>query len=255
MTTAAKTAGGEASGALSGTYPTPAIGIPPMVGVALWDDFIGESNNFGGSGNDWRLSAPVGMPTDNPITPTTDRELGLHEFTHNVSPRDFHFHFGLGSERPLFAFPIGGIFAVKMCLTLEATNNRVWAGFGSLALVPIPGNTVDFVGIRNNNGASGANWEGVSKNSTLETPIDLGVFGVVDDFNVFGFERLDEGYQFFAMDVSNAGRLVRTNVGDPVSTNNPDQPLTPIFGFETGASGDRGLCMDFYGWGGRFRRG
>jgi len=258
MTKSARTPGSAAKGALWGSYPEVALGLPPSVGVAYWDDFV----RLGASGYgdlDWEIYNSAAITTATRQTPSAESEIGIYHFDQTNSNRTHILNLGFAASRPYFTLPpVGTIWAIKIKHASLTSGQTLFAGFLEATIAPLTANNVDFVGIRNEALTVGpVSWFGVCKEgagSGNEQTIDLGVLGSISLWNVFGFEILPEGIQFFQLNLSNPGRVGRTNIGNPLTLHFPSAPMTPVFGFSTHTAGNRGFDIDWIGWGGRFRR-
>jgi hypothetical protein len=247
---------GPAAGALAGRYGDDlAIGTPLVMGPCLFDDFIRPP--AGGYYGDllWGLHNFAGAPTATNQTPTADTELGITRLSTGAAAarEGAAIGYGDGTDRQFYrAPPIGSLFAVKL-RAVDVSQIEIASGFFEQHAAVSSPTANDFIGIR---GTAGGNWLGVIRNGTTESTVDLSL-AVDTTWRVVGFERLADGtIQFCRWDRSTHRRVVREDIGQPVSvTNLPDAALTisPLNVITLDGT-DKAAEIDFVSLGGRTER-
>lgn len=244
---------GNATGALAGAYPNNvAQGTPLLMGLAFSDDFIAvDSGQYGE--NNWGITVS-GSATITTVVPThsSGHEAGLRRLQVTSSGSRVVLGMGTGLD-PFKDVPEGAVFACKLRHNSSTSDATLWAGLSESTNVPGSGLFVDFVGLRN----EGGNWFGVCRNGTNETTVDLNVAASVLDteYLIAGFLRAADGYRFWVADASIRDVSPTVVHFDPIDSNLPNEPLTPVIGIQSSAAGTKGLVVDWYELGGRTKRG
>ena len=250
---------GRAEGALSGSYPDPALGLVMGVGPALFDDFPWVQSSAARPGSlQWIQSTITTAPTYSDRT-GTDTEVGVRRIataatinTGGVIRSNVIFKQGIPA--------IGAEWYAKIRGSGTLTNAETWSGFGSsLTLSPVVGSNMHFVGVRRE---GAGNWFGVTKTGAgagAETTVDLGVNA--SGWQSLGFDVVDtgggvKGVQFYVFDLSSRRAIGKTPVGAVVTTH-----LTTgvnlyalAIGQVTRIASSRIGEIDFWGLGGRTAR-
>jgi hypothetical protein len=232
-------------------YPDWQRELRPAWGPVIWDDFIRPGDGTSGYGDlGWELVQIGGSaPSTAVVSPSSALQCGLRSITSAAAANAggaLSF-----SATPFYRAPsIGSVWAVKFSIT-SVTAFEAWSGFVQTATSMISGATSnDFVGVRQ---AAGGNLFGIVRDGTSETTVDLLTTAAADV--VAGFERTDDGIQFFTADLSDAQFPDRTDVGDPVSTNLPNTQLRPVaLAIAATAAANKVATVDFWALGGRVAR-
>lgn len=251
---------GPAEGALWGTYPNNvALGLPLMWGMAFFDDFITPPDGSRYGDRRWQLytsgTASVSQRTP---TSTTEHEAGLVDCIASGANSIGILHQGMGTDRPLDQEPpIGSVIGCKLRSYTTVSDLRAWFGFQENTNSPATGNDCDFVGLRFDTSGAGQ-WEAVCRNGTSETAVAIGLSpsSSSNAYNRIGFERQPNGaYRFFGLTRRDDLYLppAITELAT-ISSNVPNEPLTPSIGWEALGVSTRGIVVDSYSWCGRTRR-
>jgi hypothetical protein len=225
--------------------------IRPAWGPAIWDDFIRPGDATSGYGDlGWELLQIGGSaPSTAVVSPTSALQCGLRSVTAAAAANAggaLSF-----SSTPFYRAPsVGSLWAAKFSIT-SASAYEVWSGFVQTATSMISGATAnDFVGVRQ---IAGGNLFGVVRDGTSETTVDLLTTASADV--VVGFERTEDGIQFFSADLSDLQFADRTLIGDPVSANLPNTQLRPVaLAVAATAAASKVAAIDFWALGGRVAR-
>lgn len=261
-TPSARRPAGRGLGALSGSYPDPAIGLPQAVGFDLSDDFMRPLDG-GATGYGERLwekfEISGGISVLSGATPDDWPEAGILQVqTAATANRGLSVYLPGGPQ--FFRYPPpGSVWACKIQLTSGTINYELWSGFSSsITRVSAAEPTSHFLGVR----AVGANIFGVAKAGATETTIDFGVSWEGSAWRVVGFEVggtiAAPEVQFFRLDplASNRDKFDRLDVGAPVTTNLPALPTIPIaIGLYTTSATAKIAQVDWWALGGRVARG
>lgn len=259
---------GRGLGALAGDYPDPALGLPPAVGLAIWDDFyapreivpservearfgdlLWATYEIGGGNSTFAGVVPIDWSAIGILQMSTPAQ-GTRGPTLFFTP-----------VAPFFRFPPpGSVWCVKMRLTSGTVNYELWSGFASSEQVRVETTIASqFVGVR----STGGNMFGVVKNgANSETVVDLGVSVEGSVWRILGLEiggtTAAPTIQFFRLDplASNREKYDRLDVGPAITTTLPTVPLTPIAaGLVTTSNFAKTMQIDFWSLGGRAARG
>jgi hypothetical protein len=253
---------GVALGALGGTYPVPAFGLPPAAGPCMFDDFTPDHGAKAKSlyGElDWDEN-PIGSAMVlTATTPTSWEEVGVLQAA-TVATAGRGGTLTQGSVAPLYRLPPpGSIWAVKLRLTSGTVNYELWSGFASVADGRVQtADSTQFVGVRSN----GGNLFGVFKsNGGIEATVDLGVTAEGTTWRSVGFEvqgtTSAPTIQFFLLNQSASEREVwdRTDIGAPLSGITITAGLIPVaLGILTTSATAKTAQIDYWAWGGRIAR-
>jgi hypothetical protein len=252
----ARQAAGDALGALSGTFPAPALGLPFLGGLAYWDEFILDQGAIAGRYGDLNwipVTIGGGAPTYAPVAPGADTEWGVLQCTTGAVAN------GGGLLRSAlttqFRAPQPGMtFGVKLRATALVADLHLWSGLASALNFPGGINVNSFVGVRK---TAGGSVFGVVRSGTAEDTVDLGVAAELL-YSTVGYDVLADGtFQFWTADASDFQvEQIKTYVGDPVvRTNVPVVGLMAVAaGFITTTGVDRTIQIDSWGLGGRLAR-
>ena len=244
---------GLCGGALAGQYPDEvAFGLPNLMGLAWYDDFCAYNVSGRYGEKRWQLYAPGTGTTTSPGV-TTAHEFGLQQCTVTVSG-DTSALVQNGSLEPIYRMvPVGSLFAVKIKHYTSTADSVIWAGFSENYIAPAGAVFVDFVGVRN----EGGNWYGVCRDGNTETTVDLGLAASTSSsaYRVMGFFHANDGVRFFTADVTDRQVPPFITWFSPITTNHPNEDLSPIIGITSSAVGTKGFTADFFNFGGRTTRG
>lgn len=262
-TPSARRPAGRGLGALAGSYPDPAIGLPLSSGFALYDDFARPTNAAGTEYGELQwVHAEIGGGTTTFAASTPDdfTELGILRIQTAAAANRGAATF-LSSTPFLLRYPPpGSIWACKMRLTSGTINYEMWSGFSSSESLRVSAAEPNssFLGVR----AVGANIFGVAKAGATETVVDFGVSWEGSAWRVVGFEvggtTAAPSVQFFQLDplATSRSKYDRLDVGDPVTTNIPLVPMIPIgIGLYTTSTTAKIGQLDWWCLGGRVARG
>lgn len=250
---------GRAWGALAGTYPDPALGLPNSVGMSIFDDFIRDhtvttsiGSNYGDTGL-WQwasITGGVGGGTPTTVGPTNATEQGIFRVTSTANNgAGGRLASSAGQVQPA----VGMIFAAKLLMSSGSTSYELASGlftgaFTSMAVA----DAVNFIGIR----SLGGNLFGVVKDGAAagnESTVDLG-FECEGTWRTAGWEYTEDGIQFFYLQTDEYV-LERVDVGDPVATNIPTGNLgLGAIMMRALTNGVRVGEIDWWGLGGRIAR-
>ena len=267
-TPSARRPAGRGLAALAGSYPDPAIGLPPAAGFALWDDFFAPreivpservearfgdllwaSHEFGG-----------GNSTYTAITPSDWDECGILQIqtpgSATKGPQLF-----LSPVPPFYRHPPpGSVWACKLRIVSGTTNYEMWSGFANAQNMRVTSadSNSSFLGAR----SVGGNIFGVAKSAATETTVDLGVSWEGSAWRIVGFEVggtfASPSVQFFRIDplATNRDKWDRQDIGAPITTNLPAVPTTPLgLGIVTTSAVAKIVQIDWWALGGRAARG
>ena len=253
---------GFALGALAGTYPAVALGLPPAVGPCMFDDFTADHATKAKSlyGElDWLENTIGAATTVTTVQPSTFAEIGVMQVT-TPATANRGATFTQGAIAPLFRFPpIGSVWACKIRLTSGTTAYELWSGFSSVAAGRVAtADATAFVGVR----AVGANLFGVVKSgAATEATIDLGMTVEGATWQAVGFEVLGTSavplFQFFRFNVGATERGIheREDIGAPVGGITILAGLMPVaLGILTTSVTAKTAQIDYWAWGGRVAR-
>ena len=229
-------AAGAAGGVLSGCYPSPGYGVG-FGGFTLYDDFMGRITKGSiQTSLPWDEYEAGGGLTIVGATSTTT-EIGVLRLAPTVTAG-----FPLASGQLYLAdadfingVPAGIMFGAKVrAYAVPSTLYPVfWAGWISDETIsPLPGNTVNFVGIRARSNGTNIQWYGLVKDGAglgNETTVDLG-YAFDTTWRTLGFRVTTTGIQFMQFDLSGMPVYgwLGTDIGAEVTTNVPTGTLKPI---------------------------
>lgn len=209
--------------------------------VTLFDDFFGAGTTIGmfpwtRTDISGTLTVSKGVPT-NAFGPWS--ENGIVELT---TPATTGQGGGIGIGQGFAGPPaVGGECRIKVRLS-SATNVRAWAGlFDVLSTSPdgAKANTIYGIGFRYEASGSASTWQGILRNGTNETNVDLGVGGDTSWYEL-GWARTSTGIVFLVNGIP-TGAVQTTNI---IGTS---QALSPIIGIVTGTTAAKVLQADYYG--------
>jgi hypothetical protein len=258
VTTARRTAG-AASGALSGSYPDPAIGVPPLAGVAIWEEFYKtpRGTTYGDLG--WPLWTQGTAASASMVAISTETEIGVVRLSiaGGANDGDGAVLAMTGGTSPLATVPPkGALYLVKIRIASGTQDFVAWSGFSSdPSTCPRAATSNHFIGLRADGSTGVPNWFGVVRQGTTEQTVDFGVTAD-SDWVILGFRRLFSGaIQFVSADPSVRDLSPIDDVGDPLSTPLPASAIVPVAAaLMTRNSTARALDCDFLGLGGRLVR-
>jgi hypothetical protein len=242
---------GDASGALSGRYPAPAIGLPLTRGFALWDEFMRPPDASTYGDLHWQLWAVAGTPTLAQQAPTAGSEYGITRLTSPATNGEGGY--GGFDTADTYAPANGTWWAVKVRNPGTVHHVTLLSGWAAdFSTVPVGGASNSFIGIRAHDtvGAS-PNWEGVVRNGTNETTVDLGV-AADSTWRILGFKRTSTGIQFVTFDCSSRVLEFITEVGSEIPTASVPTDASRPFPMAAISrdSAARSMEIDFWGLGG-----
>lgn len=253
---------GFALGGLGGSYPAPAIGLPPAVGPAYWDEFVPDHGAKAKSlyGDlDWVETTIGSALSIQAVQPSTWNEIGILGCT-TASSANRGGTLSQGSIRPLYRMPPpGSTFACKVRITSGTTNYEFWSGFSSSISNRVgPLDLAQFVGVR----ATGGNLFGVYKSGAgVESTVDFGFSIEGTTWHQVGFEVIGDTsapqVQFFQLSPSASDPEVwdRQDVGTPRAGITISTGLFPIaLGILTTDAVQKTAEIDYWAWGGRTAR-
>lgn len=252
--TNARRTAGSAEGALAGQYPIPALGLPPQVGMPLWDDFE-KSLTFGWSATTLGGSAP----TYSNQAPTAVGERGIARIATTAVANSGGVALRGGTADMYRAPPPGSVWACKIRMVTGTSSYRLWSGFASAAAEVDTTDGTHFVGVR----SSGGNLFGVVKNGvSSETTVDLGFDCEGSTWRTVGFRvggtSAAPAIQFLQWDAQASDRGVYDvkEIGSPVTTTMPSTALfSCALGLFTSTGSSRVAEIDWWAQGGRVARG
>jgi hypothetical protein len=261
-TPSARRPAGRGLGALAGSYPDPAIGLPLSVGFDFADDFMrprdGAATGYGERlWESFEISG--GVSVYSAATPDDWTEAGILQVqTATTANRGASIYLPGGPQFLRFP-PPGAVWACKMRLTSGTINYELWSGFSSsITRVSAAEPTSHFLGVR----SVGANIFGVTKAGATETTVDLGATWEGSAWRVVGFEvggtTAAPEIQFFRLDPlgTSASKFDRQDIGSPITTNLPALPTIPIaMGLFTTSTTAKIGQIDWWALGGRAARG
>ena len=261
MGTSARNAGGKArNGALQGEGINTGAGMPHVAGPKYRDEFVSTARGARHGDMAWD---EYGGGTFQNVAPASAAEFGVYEILAGASVPGgtvYSLHQSAGGVNPVAAggLMIGSVWSVKAAPNYPGAQPSgwlAWAGFiDDHTLIPAVPALVDFVGVRYGAGS----WDAVCILAGVETSATLVPVASDAVFDRMGFERTDQGYQFFTLDTSNPRRVVRTD-GPLILQNLPAAPMTPVIGVGApegpqGPSEEWGVHVDWYDLGGRTAR-
>jgi len=258
----ARPAAGTAGGALTGQYPEPGFGVPPITGYGLWEEYIATPAS--GVGDlAWPTHTVGGTAPSYPVdAPVADTEFGIRGITTGTGSSENDggtIAMDDAGSASLYRAPAAGAIWMAKLRALDTTNIIVWSGFAEdNQIIPKAATATAFIGIRALSVGSAGNYFGVVKNTAgTESTVDLSI-ACNTTWRILGFEVLGAGtIQFFSMDASDAMHLIRTDIGAAVAvTNKPDTELVALaLGVAAGVGGGaKKAVSDFWGLGGRVAR-
>lgn len=252
---------GFALGALGGSYPAPAIGLPPAVGPAYWDEFVPDHGAKAKSlygDMDWVETTIGSALSIQAIQPSSYNEIGILSCT-TASTANRGGTLSQGSIKPLYRGPPpGSTFCCKIRITSGTTNYEFWSGFASSNANRVRViDTTEFVGIR----STGGNLFGVLKSGAgVESTVDFGFQIEGTTWHQVGFEVLHTTppqVQFFKLspNATDAEVWDRQDVGPPRAGITISTGLFPIaLGILTTDAIQKTAEIDYWAWGGRTAR-
>jgi hypothetical protein len=254
----ARPAAGAAGGVLGGRYPNPAWGLP-MGGMQGFDDFIGNINKTTMRTQlNWTIVDTSGgvSPTAGTDTATEDGILRMATAGALGDGGNAYLPDGLlGAGVPTYLE-----FGVKIRMPATNTDLRVWSGFADTSNGDwLIAGSVNCVGIRAIASGSAVNWYGVVKDGSTasnESTVDLG-YEANSTWRSLGFYVTSTGIQFCEWDASDLRKrgLVRTDIGDEVTTNIPTGALYKIaLGINAATAAQRVAEVDWWAFGGPVAR-
>ena len=237
---------GAALAALAGSYDEPAIGLPPVAGWAVWDDFLEVGP--------WVLTTIGAAPTGVDVAPAAATEMGVRRITSTaVSGQGGCYVRGTVAN---WKVSRGSVWAAKFTCT-GSTLYDMYSGF-----VQTPGTDVavvtanQFIGVR----AIAGNLFGVCKTgASAETTVDLGVTAINSTYQTVGFAirgtAAAPSVQFYLGSLSDSDVLEWAPIGNPITTNLPTVALYPCaVGVVSRAAATKAAQVDFWALGGRVAR-
>ncbi len=248
---------GLAMGALFGEFPDQvAFGIPPLMGFSWFDDFAANDNSADDLHGEKRwTTAHVG-------TGAVFAEGTLSNEKHSFGLR--RVQVAVNGDRGVLIQnanleefengpPEGALFCCKVRHDTSTTGATLWVGFAEDGDIPGSGVSTDFVGVRCEDGG---NWFGVTRNNTLESTVDLGVgpSTAQTDYRILGFLVTSTGFRFFTATAASRKDPPFLTWFDELTTNLPNEDLTPVIGIQSNAAGTKGIVIDFFSIGGRAAR-
>jgi hypothetical protein len=261
----ARAAAGPATGGLSGNYPDPGPGLASSKGWQMYEEGLRSAiSNLHGDLR-WPEQTIAGVTVFSHPSPSADTEAGLLRVQTGINANDGGaYGYQIGVERPFFKSPpAGSIWACKLRNVTDGLQRYTFSGFVETYVVGAPAAAVvnSFIGVICEATAGTARWIGRVRSGATSTDVDLGV-DADTTFRIVGFEHMrDEmsgvslGIQWFTLDASLGDRVLRTNVGSPVSTNLPTVPLSPVcLGVQSRSAGARIAEVDFWNLGGTVAR-
>jgi hypothetical protein len=251
----ARRAGGIAGGALSGEYPSPGPGLPPLVGMAISEDFARGVADWSQS----ILGSPGPGGAVAAVAPDGWNEHGIVQIATGGGSANVGYLYTYGSVASFYRIPPpGSVWACKLRLTTGTSAYELWAGFASAAARVADADSTQFVGIR----SVGGTVRGIAKDgATSETSTDLGYDCESSTWRVFGFKvagtTAAPSLQWFVGDEHDSNRMVFDieHIGAAVTTTLPSTALLPVFGLVTTDTADKVAQFDFWSLGGRVARG
>jgi len=252
---AARRPAGAALGALDGYYPDPAIGVVPVMGPGLWDEFIKPPAAATYGDLDWPLNNFAVTPTATNQLPTADTEFGILRVSTGVcgAGEGASIGYGAGANRTFYRSPPPGSIYVVKFKCVDTTQIEVASGFFEAHQRAGGAASTDFIGIRV---TAGGNITGVVRNGTTESTVDFGT-AIDTGWHVLGFRRLVGGTtQFLRYNRLDRALVEYEEVGDPVSTTNlPNTNLcmAPLNVVSLDGAA-KAADIDFCGLGGRVER-
>lgn len=243
---------GEASGALAGRYPGPAIGLPLTTGWAEWDEFIRPPDASTYGDLHWPVYAIAGTPTVSSQSTTAGSERGIARLTSPATNGEGGY--GGFDYASTYALSVGSVWAVKVRNPSTVSLVTLMSGWvETFASVPTGATSNSFIGIRAHDTLGNSpNWEGVVRDGATETTVDLGV-AADSTWRVLGVRRTATGLQFFSCDSSIRLRgAAYTDVGQEVlAASIPAAALRPFpMAVVSNDAAARSMEIDFWGLGG-----
>jgi hypothetical protein len=243
---------GEATGALSGLYPQPALGAPPVMGVAFWDEFLKEASATHFGDHEWErfdMGAAAALSSE---VPTADGVVGVGRITTAAVTGEGAF--GAYGVNQWFRAPTQGIVYVAKLRCVDTTDIEVYSGWvNNPSLRPEGAIVNSFLGFKGLRNGVNTNWLGVCRNDATETTLDLGVTADTT-WRILALKRSAQGFDFFLLDHTERRHLFGFRDEDKIgtiSTNIPTNTLTmaPLGVVPRANVAKRGE-IDFAGWGG-----
>ena len=234
--------GGATTGALSGHYASPGIGLGLSAGAVEYDDFSAtHASNRQGSLL-WAIASVSGQATASQSASSAATEYGITALTPGGSNKGGTLY--RDSSGPMYTPGSGMLWCVKIAVGSSGSNLELWSGWTTSESGRVrTADSTGLVGIRYDSAGAGT-WEGVVKDgagSGNETSTNLGALSVGSYLHA-GWEAQTSDntlvIQFFTLDTSNRMGLIRTDVGSAVSANIPTGLIPTALGcYRSGGSG------------------